>query len=146
MNETPDTPGHAANPFVDHLGIELLRSSEGSSELQMTVDERHLRSLSIQHGGVTAALLDSALGLAASSVAPEDRLVVTAQLNVNFVRPAFPGERLVGTGEVLHAGQQTVVACGRLETSTGELVATATATFLFTDIPAPRPQPSPAED
>ena len=146
MREPLETSDQATNPFVDHLGIELLRSSDGSSELQMTVDERHLRSLSIQHGGVTAALLDSALGLAASSIAPKDRLVVTAQLNVNFVRPAFPGERLVGTGEVLHAGQQTVVASGRLETSDGQLVATATATFLFTDFPTPRSQLSPEQD
>ena len=115
-----NTPGsYPADPtvpsgdrLVELLGIEPLDWGEGRSRLALTVDERHLRNLPILHGGVTATLLDSALGVAASTVAPPDRLTVTAQLNINFIRPAFPGERLLATGEVRHAGRQSVVATG----------------------------------
>ena len=117
------------------LGIEPVEWGGGRSELALLVDERHLRNMPILHGGVLATLLDSALGVAASSVAPANRLTVTAQLNVNFIRPAFPGERLVAVGEVRHSGRQSVVAFGEVRTEGNELVATASGTFLFTDMP-----------
>ena len=132
----PDDPTiPSGDRLVELLGIEPLDWGEGRSRLALTVDEKHLRNLPILHGGVTATLLDSALGVAANTVAPPDRLTVTAQLNINFIRPAFPGERLVATGEVRHTGRQSVVATGEVRCETGELVATASGTFLFTDLP-----------
>ena len=113
------------------LGIAPGEWGGGRSELALLVDERHLRNMPILHGGVLATLLDSALGVAASSVAPANRLTVTAQLNVNFIRPAFPGERLVAVGEVRHSGRQSVVAFGEVRTEGNELVATASGTFLL---------------
>ena len=100
---TPDLPfTDPGDPTRDGLaqllGIEPVEWGGGRSELALLVDERHLRNMPILHGGVLATLLDSALGVAASSVAPANRLTVTAQLNVNFIRPAFPGERLVAVG------------------------------------------------
>ena len=133
----PNVP--CGDQLVELLGIEPLDCGDGRSELALTVDERHLRDLPILHGGVTATLLDSALGVAASSVAPPGRLTVTAQLNINFIRPAFPGERLLATGKVRHAGRQSVVATGEVRCESGELVATASGTFLFTDLPDPTP-------
>ena len=137
---TPDLPfTDPGDPTRDGLaqllGIEPVEWGGGRSELALRVDERHLRNMPILHGGVLATLLDSALGVAASSVAPANRLTVTAQLNVNFIRPAFPGERLVAVGEVRHSGRQSVVAFGEVRTEGNELVATASGTFLFTDMP-----------
>ena len=139
MNASGSYPSDSSVPFGDHLvellGIEPIDWGEGRSKLALTVDHRHLRNLPILHGGVTATLLDSALGVAANTVAPPDRLTVTAQLNINFIRPAFPGERLLATGRVRHAGRQSVVATGEVRCESGELVATASGTFLFTDLP-----------
>ena len=137
---TPDLPfTDPGDPTRDGLaqllGIEPVEWGGGRSELALLVDERPLRNMPILHGGVLATLLDSALGVAASSVAPANRLTVTAQLNVNFIRPAFPGERLVAGGEVRHSGRQSVVAFGEVRTEGNELVATASGTFLFTDMP-----------
>ena len=132
----PDDPSvPSGDRVIALLGIEPVDWGDGRSELALTVDERHLRNLPILHGGVTATLLDSALGVAASTVAPPDRLTVTAQLNINFIRPAFPDERLVATGTVQHAGRQSVVATGEVRCENGQLVATASGTFLFTDLP-----------
>ena len=136
---TPDLPfTDPGDPTRDGLaqllGIEPVEWGGGRSELALLVDERHLRNMPILHGGVLATLLDSALGVAASSVAPANRLTVTAQLNVNFIRPAFPGERLVAVGEVRHSGRQSVVAFGAVRTEGNKLVATASGTFLFTDM------------
>ena len=139
MNASGSYPSDPSVPsgdrLVELLGIEPISWGDGRSELALTVDHRHLRNLPILHGGVTATLLDSALGIAANTVAPPDRLTVTAQLNINFIRPAFPGERLLARGQVRHAGRQSVVATGEVRVESGELVATASGTFLFTDVP-----------
>jgi len=120
-------------PLLDLLGIRPTGWGEGTGEIEMTVDDRHLRTLGILHGGVTATLLDSVMGLAAGTLAPENRLVVTAQLNMNFIRPAWEGETLVARGRVRHHGRQTAVSEGDVRTSDDELVATGSATFLFVD-------------
>ena len=147
---TPDPPltdptDPTGDGLVQLLGIEPIEWGDGRSKLALVVDDRHLRNLPILHGGVVATLLDSALGVAASSVAPSDRLAVTAQLNINFIRPALLGERLVAVGEVRHSGRQSVVAVGEVRTEANQLVATASGTFLFTDLPTTASSSPPTE-
>jgi uncharacterized protein (TIGR00369 family) len=107
----------------------------------MVVGSRHLRTFGLLHGGVIAALLDAAMGTAAMTRAPTDHDVVTAQLNVNFIRPAWEGESLSATGELIHAGRRTAVARGEVRTTTGVLVAAASATFLYTPLSDPAHRP-----
>ncbi|HUG90130.1 MAG TPA: PaaI family thioesterase [Planctomycetaceae bacterium] len=129
-------PAERHVPLLDHLGIEPVEAGEGRAVFEMTVDDRHLRTLGLLHGGVTAALLDTAMGFAAVTVAPEGHHPVTIQINVNFVRAVQEGERLRARGEVRHSGRQTAVTFGEVQTSDGRLAATATATFLFVPVPA----------
>lgn len=127
-------------PLLELLEIHPVQAGEGEATFEMLVDERHLRTLGILHGGVTATLLDTALGFAAVTVAPDDHFVVTVQLNVNFIRPAWKSEQLHASGRVRHSGQKTAVAEGDIHTAEGTLIATGTATFLFL------PKPPPGED
>ena len=106
-------------------------SPSSTSTFEMTVEEKHLRTLGLMHGGVTATLLDTAMGFAAVTKAPEGHHVVTIQLNMNFIRPAWQSERLIASGEVCHAGRQTAVARGEVRTADDLLVASGSATFLF---------------
>ncbi len=123
-------------PFLKGLGIEPVAADRGRTTWRLVVSEPHLRSHGILHGGMAAALLDAALGTAVSTLCRADQNAVTAQLNVNFVRPAWLGETLLATGEVVHHGRQTAVARGELRTAAGVLVATASGTFLFVPQPA----------
>jgi acyl-CoA thioesterase len=127
-------------PLLKLLEIRPSQVTAGKAVFEMTVDERHLRTLGILHGGVAATLLDTCMGYAAATVAPEDHHVVTVQLNVNFIRPAWESERLLATGEVRHSGRQTAVTSGEIRSTEGTLIASGTATFLFL------PKPPPGED
>src|SRR5690606_13492532 len=112
-------------PFRDFSGLLALdrrEVSDGKATIYLQVMRRHLRSMEILHGGVAASLLDSGMGVAAGSVAPKNHYTVTAQLNVNFIRPAWEGEQLVTTGEVLHRGLRTAVTRGEIRTTDGQLV------------------------
>ncbi len=93
----------------------------------------HLRSLGIAHGGFIATLLDSVMGRDAGKLAPHDHYVVTAQLNVNFIRPGWEGETLLASAQIRHRGRKTAVAQGEVKTKAGALVATGSATFLYVE-------------
>lgn len=134
-------------PFLDLLKIRPVSAERGRAQFEMTVEERHLRTLGILHGGVSATLLDTALGFAAGTMTPEKHFVVTVQLNVNFVRPAWEGETLRVTGEVIHSGKQTAVATGEIRTEQNVLVSYGTGTFLYLPHPGekfPRHEDPPA--
>ena len=90
-----------------------------AGHLILEVRAGHLRTLGIAHGGVIATLLDSVMGMDAQRSSPPDHYVVTAQLNVHFIRPAFEGETLVASSEVRHSGRKTAVAQGEIRTSSG---------------------------
>jgi uncharacterized protein (TIGR00369 family) len=115
--------------LLERLGVQ----ANDAGNLVLEVKPAHLRTLGIAHGGVIATLLDSVMGMIANRSSPLDHYVVTAQLNVNFIRPAFPGETLIASSEVRHAGRKTAVAQGEIRTSSGELVATASGTFIFVE-------------
>ena len=118
-------------PFLEGLRAEPISSEKGRATWRLIVAEQHLRTHGILHGGVVATLLDTAMGRAVSTLCRDDQGCVTAQLNVNFIRPSWSGETLTITGEVQHSGRQTSVARGEIRTDSGALVATGTGTFLF---------------
>jgi uncharacterized protein (TIGR00369 family) len=119
-------PSHRLT-FLERLGVR----ADDSGRLILEVGSGHLRTLGIAHGGVVATLLDSVMGMAAARSAPPDHYLVTAQLNVHFIRPAWEGETLVASSEVRHNGRKTAMAQGEIRTGTDALVATASATFVY---------------
>jgi uncharacterized protein (TIGR00369 family) len=119
------------DPFHDLLRIQSIDARDGKCRVELLVVRQHLRNLGIVHGGVIASLLDTAMGIAASTFAPPFQAVLTAQLNVNFIRPVKERESLVATGEIIHSGRQTAVARGEVRTADGLLVASGSATFMY---------------
>jgi uncharacterized protein (TIGR00369 family) len=143
----PDPAGDPAghSNFHQRLGIRRVPAPRGQGRIELVVGPEHLRSRAIAHGGVLASLLDAACGMAAGSLAPEGHDVVTVQLNVNFIRPAWPGEALHAHGQVEHAGRRTAVARARVETSNGQLVALGSATLMYLPL-TPGPFAPPTTD
>lgn len=137
-NTAPSQPVDSwpLGPFLEGLHAEPVSSEKGRATWRLIVAKQHLRTHGILHGGVVATLLDTAMGRAVSTLCRDDQSAVTAQLNVNFLRPAWCGETLTITGEVQHSGRQTAVARGEIRTTAGVLVATGTGTFMFVARPA----------
>jgi uncharacterized protein (TIGR00369 family) len=127
-----ESGGHS---LAHRLKINPVTVAKGSAAFEVTIEEMHLRSMGIAHGGLVSTLLDSVLGCACWTLAPAGHHVVTVQLNINFIRPAWLGEKLIATSEVRHAGQMTAVSRGEARTAEGSLVAAATGTFMY--LPAP---------
>lgn len=136
--EPPTEPSVPMANFLERLGVR----SDPEGRLVIELGPAHLRSLGIAHGGFIATLLDSVMGRDLGRLAPADHYVVTAQLNVNFIRPGWQGETLLASAQIRHRGRKTAVAQGEVRTGSGALVATGSATFLFVEhTPATRANP-----
>jgi uncharacterized protein (TIGR00369 family) len=126
-----DFPVHI--PFVEQLGLQLVRLDEGESELHLSVQERHLNSWRVAHGGVLMTLLDVAMAHAARSVhrhLPEMCPgVVTVEMKTSFMRPG-EGE-LRAIGRLLHRSTTMAFCEAQVVAPDGKLCAHATGTFKY---------------
>ncbi|WNB90519.1 PaaI family thioesterase [Bacillus sp. NEB1478] len=85
-------------------------------------------SIGIVHGGLTATLLDTAMGTLASRVPGNNKGAVTVEMKVDFLTPGV-GEKFICRAEVVHNGRQLVRTEGKIRNETGTLIASATGTF-----------------
>jgi uncharacterized protein (TIGR00369 family) len=85
-------------------------------------------SIGIVHGGLTATLLDTALGTLASHVPGNKKGAVTVELKVDFLTPGV-GKKFICRAEVVHNGRQLVRMEGKVRNETGNLIASASGTF-----------------
>lgn len=92
-----------------------------------------LNPLGIVHGGITAVVLDSAMGWSIAEAT--GRQVVTLQMNVNYIAPG-KGQLLRVFAKPTHTGKNTAVAEAYLENEDGVRIAQGTGTFFYTGEPA----------
>ncbi|PAJ80564.1 PaaI family thioesterase [Burkholderia ubonensis] len=117
------------SPFVDMLGVQLVSAKDGNSEILLPLDERHMNTWSIAHGGVTMTLADVALAMAARSLTDDGVGVVTVEMKVNFMQPGR-GE-LRAYGRVMHRSTTMAYCEGEVRDSEGHFVAKALGTFKY---------------
>jgi uncharacterized protein (TIGR00369 family) len=124
----------AESPFHGWAGMELVRVGGGEAELAMKLEDHHFNPQRIVHGGIIAAMADTAIGLALRSILAPGSTHRTAQLGVHFLAKG-EGTRLLGRGRALHLGAR--MGYGEAEVLDGDeqLLARATATFIV--LPAP---------
>ena len=62
-------------PFHPYLGLEVRKKEDGVAEATLDLGPQHLNQRGVAHGGMIAALLDSALGAAvvSASARPQSR-------------------------------------------------------------------------
>jgi len=110
------------------VGFEVERLYEGGAVLSMAVKERHRQVHNVVHGGVIAALADTAGAIAAYTASPVGVELATIELKINYLLPIAEG-KIEAEGRVLRAGRNfTVVECDVVNAS-GKLAAKALMTF-----------------
>lgn len=95
------------------LGATLLRIAPGSVEIGFDFNAAFTQQNGFLHAGVTATLVDTACGLAASTLMPADADVLSVEFKVNLLRPAA-GARFVASGRVIKPGRTLMVTHGDL--------------------------------
>lgn len=127
-------PGGPVPGAAKTLGWELLSADPdaGTVEVAFNADDRLLNPAGVVQGGFVAAMLDDTLGPALVSTLERGQFAPTADLHVQFLRPARPG-RLTGRGRIVRRGKNIAFLSGELSDETGKVVAVATATAMIQD-------------
>jgi|SRR5690554_3268154 len=117
------------NQFDQANGFEFEIHSPGHITYRMTVQEQHLSSPPTAHGGAIAGFMDCVLGLAALSLSiTHSELTSTVEFKMNFIKPVQLGDKLVGTGKVMHAGKSLLISSGEIRCK-DQLIAMGQGTF-----------------
>lgn len=118
---------NAFGRFV-HMNFAIQDAGKVTYWMEITADL--LATPKAAHGGVIASLLDATLGVAAlSAVCERGQVVSTIELTSRFHAPAFLGDKLTSTGQLISKGNRILVAEGKIFNQDNELIATGTGTF-----------------
>ncbi len=115
------------------VGLRLNISHIGDkSHIEFEVKPEYCGYPGIMHGGVTGILFDEAMYHA---VAKSGIKVVTVNMNIDYVSPAFQGHILVCEGEIENRdGRKIDVRATIHDKSSGKLVAKGRGRFLQVDL------------
>jgi len=110
------------------LGFHVDSLAPGRAVLSMQVKDLHKQIHDVVHGGVLAALADTAAAIAAYTVVPRGAELATIELKINYLS-AVPGGKIKAEGKVLRAGRNFVVTECEVFNAKGGLAAKALLTF-----------------
>ncbi|MBM7659490.1 uncharacterized protein (TIGR00369 family) [Bacillus mesophilus] len=118
-----------------YLGGLLKASStfkEEEQQLEMVIPANPIiqNSLNIVHGGITATLIDSAMGTLVHRILADDVYAVTSEIKINYVAPGI-GKEFKCITSVIHKGSKTIVCEGKVFRDDGVLIAHSTASFFI---------------
>jgi uncharacterized protein (TIGR00369 family) len=110
------------------LGFEVESVAEGRAVLRMNAEARHKQIHGVVHGGILAAMADTAGAIAAYSVVPHGAELATIELKINYLEPV-PGGQVKAVAHVLRRGRNFVVTECEVLNEKGKLAAKALMTF-----------------
>jgi uncharacterized protein (TIGR00369 family) len=120
-------------PIQELLGFDLIEVDEGRVVFAAEPGEQHYNPIGTVHGGVTATLLDSAMGAAVHSTLPQGSAYMTLEVKFNLVRAITADTgRVLAEGKVIHRGKTVATVEGTLRSAEGDaLLAHGTSTCLI---------------
>ena len=122
------------SPFHQWAGMELVQVGDGRAQVVLSLGDHHFNPQGIVHGGMIAAVADTAIGLAVRSMLAPGMTHRTAQLNVHFLAKG-EGDRITAIGRSMHLGRRMGYGEAEVTDARGQLLARATAKFIV--LPAP---------
>jgi uncharacterized protein (TIGR00369 family) len=120
------------NTIARTLGYDVIEAADGRVVITAVPSENLLNPAGTVHGGFSAVLLDSCMGLAIQSTLDKGVASTTLEFKISLVRPIIPetGE-IRAEGIVLNRGRRVGIAEGRITDGKGRLLAHGTTTCLI---------------
>jgi uncharacterized protein (TIGR00369 family) len=110
------------------LGFDVESVHHGRAVFRLDVRPRHKQIHGVVHGGILAALADTAAAIAAYTRVPKGTDLATIEMNINYLEPV-PGGRVKADARVLRAGRNFVVTECDIFNEDGSLAAKSLLTF-----------------
>ncbi len=83
------------------------------------------------HGGMTAAMLDDVISLAAGLTIEWGQITPTLEMKVSYIAQAKPGTRIQAEARTIRRGGTVIFLEADLKDETGKLLATASSTVMI---------------
>ncbi len=120
------------NTFAKTLGYDVAEAESGRVAITLDPTDAHLNPWGTVHGGLTATLLDSCMGLAIQSILEKGTGSTTLEFKISLVRAVtLQTGRIRAEGKVLNCGRRVGTAEGRVTDAKDRLLAHATTTCLI---------------
>jgi len=120
------------NTFAQTLGYDIVEAESGRVAITLQPTGAHLNPWGTVHGGLTATLLDSCMGLAIKSTLDKGINSTTLEFKISLVRAITPETgQIRAEGKVLNCGRRVGTAEGRVTDAEGRLLAHGTTTCLI---------------
>jgi len=117
-------------PMARLIGIEMRVAEPGRIVMELDPHESLENTIGLLHGATAAALLDTAMGCAISTMLPSGQTSVTLDLKLTYLRPlSVKSGTISAEGKVVKLGRQTSYVEGFVRDAAGNLAVHATATF-----------------
>ena len=122
------------NTIARMLDYEIASADKGRVVVTAVPSDKVLNPAGTVHGGYTATLLDSCMGLALLTMLPRGTAQTPLEFKISLVRPITPRTgRVRAEGVVLTSGRRIGTAEGRVTDEHGSLLAHGTTTCLTFD-------------
>src|SRR6516165_2685402 len=120
------------NTIARTLGYDITEAESGRVVITAEPNETQLNPAGTVHGGFSATLLDSCMGLAILSTLEKGVGQTTLEFKISLVRPITPETGLIkAEGVVLNRGRRVGTAEGRITDDQRRLLAHGTTTCLI---------------
>src|SRR5882757_9422175 len=120
------------NMIARTLGYDIAEAASGRVVVTAEPSDAHLNPAGTVHGGFSATLLDSCMGLAIQSTLEKGFGQTTLEFKISLVRPITPETGPIkAEGIVLSRGRRVGTAEGRITDDKGRLLAHGTTTCLI---------------
>jgi len=117
-------------PMARLIGFRMAVAEPGRIVMELEPNESLENTIGLLHGATAAALLDTAMGCAISTMLPAGQTSVTLDLKITYLRPlSVRSGTIQAEGKLIKLGRQTSYTEGFVRDGKGNLAVHATATF-----------------
>lgn len=103
-------PIQRGGPFLSALGPLYVKTSGPTPIIGLRLEEKHLNTRGIAHGGMLVTLADSALGIVLANTRTPPQPMVTVNLSTDFVSAAHAGDWIEAHVDVVKIGARLAFA------------------------------------
>jgi uncharacterized protein (TIGR00369 family) len=119
------------SPFLSALGPLYAKSEKGGLVLAMRIEEKHLNTRGVAHGGMLVTLADSAMGIVIAMSRTPPQPMVTVSLSADFADVARAGDWAEARVDVQKIGKRLAFASCQLWVSEKRILR---ASGIFADV------------
>jgi uncharacterized protein (TIGR00369 family) len=120
MNDAPEAPPgftllHGRGAFLTALGPLYIKGEGSGTVIGLRIEEKHLNTRGVAHGGMLVTLADSALGIVIALSRSPPHPMATVNLTADFIAAARAGDFVEARVELQKLGKRLAFASCQLQ-------------------------------